>query len=319
VLYNVNIIVISVFLIIKITNQQLMKKVLYLGITIVLASLQSCKEKDVLIERGLKEGVTDSTYTASVETPQNRNVLIEEFTGASCTNCPTGHDVVASIINNNPNRIVALAYHTFNGGVTGGIFAPVDKKGEKSKYDFRDSAATNIGTVVFGGIGSIPTAGIDRTKVGTSLLVSRPQWSSETNKRLLVSTPVNMRLESKYSKDENKVNVTITIAYTKAVSSKNKLTIGVLESNIIDAQEFPDRIEMDYEHNHVFRKALSPFNGYPVLDSLSTKEAGRVYKFNYVFAPDAKWNLDNCYIAAFISNDVSDDKEVLQAAEVKLK
>ncbi|MCC6186813.1 MAG: Omp28-related outer membrane protein [Chitinophagaceae bacterium] len=296
-----------------------MKKIIFLGISGLLLGLHSCKEKDVVINMGLQEGITDSTYTTTVETAQLRKVLIEEFTGASCTNCPAGHEVVASLANSNPDRIVAIAYHTFNGGVTGGIFAPIDKKGVKSLYDFRNTEATNIGDVIFGGVSVIPAAGIDRIEVGTSMLASRPQWSNETNKRIAIASPLNMHMTSEYDATENKVNLKIVMAYTKAVSVKNILTIGVLESKIIDAQEFSDRIETEYEHNHVFRKALTPFNGLPVLDSVATKQAGRVYEFNYVFTPDATWNLDNCYIAAFVSNNDGDNKEVLQADEVKLK
>ena len=284
-----------------------------LGICLI---LQSCEEKDVLINFGDKRDVYDTTYTATVETPQNRNVLIEEFTGASCTNCPAGHDVVKSIIAANPDRIVAIAYHTFNGGT---IFKPVNKPDKKSLYDFRDSAATSIGTVIFGGLGSIPIAGIDRIAVGGSRLFNRSQWSSETNTRLTVAAPVNMTLTSSYDATDNKVRIKVKVAYTKAVTTKNAITIGVLESKIKDAQEFSDRIEMDYEHNHVFRKCLTPFNGNTVLDSLATKQAGRVYEYNYSFVPDVKWTLDNCYIIAFLSNNESDNKEILQAKEVKLK
>lgn len=293
-----------------------MKKLAYLSSFVVLSILQSCEEKPVLIDMGLKEGVKDTTYLSTVETAQNRNVLIEEFTGASCTNCPAGHDAVSSLINDNPGRIVAVAYHTFNGGQ---IFKPVNKPNEKSKFDFRDNDATQIGDNIFGGLTSIPAAGIDRAKVGTSLLVSRIQWSSEANKRLTTATPVNMSITSSYSSSENKVSIKIKASYTKDVATKQTLNLGVIESKIIDAQEFPDSVQLDYEHNHIFRKALTPFNGYALLDSIATKQAGRVYEYTYVFTPDAKWNLDNCYIVAYISNNVADNKEVLQAKEVKLK
>jgi hypothetical protein len=277
--------------------------------------LASCTEKDVLIDFGLKEGVTDTTYIAAPETPQTRNVLIEEFTGASCTNCPAGHDVVKNLIAANPNRIVALAYHTLDGG---GIFQPIDKKGVKSLYDFRTDEATQIGKNIYEGLQSIPTAGIDRAQVGTSLLISRPQWANETNKRLLVAPMANMYLSSTYSAADKKVKVSVKVVYTSDVSTKNAINLGVVESKIIDAQEFSDRIEVNYEHNHVFRKGLTPYNGYSVLDSIATKKAGRVYEFNYVFTPDEKWNLDNCYVIAYINNTTG-NKEILQAKEVKLK
>jgi hypothetical protein len=293
-----------------------MKKTVYLSLLAASGFFASCKEKDVLINFGLKEGVTDSTYVGSTETPQNRNVLVEEFTGASCTNCPAGHEVVKALIEANPDRIVALAYHTNNAG---GIFEPIDKKGIKSLYDFRDADATSIGQVIYEGLQVIPIAGIDRIKVGTSMLVSRPQWANEANKRLVIKPSVNMYMTSLYKEDEKKVNVKVKVVYNNDISTKNSISLGVVESNIIDAQEFPDRIEVNYQHNHIFRKSLTPYNGYPVLDSIATKKAGRVYEFNYVFTPDEKWNLDNCYLVAYINNSESGNKEVLQAIEVKLK
>lgn len=276
----------------------------------------ACKEKEVLIDMGLKDGVVEKTYMGSNETPQVKNVMIEEFTGASCTNCPDGHKAVANIIEANPGRVVAAAYHTFNGG---SIFKPVKKPGEVSKYDFRDSAATDIGTIIYGGVSLIPVAGIDRVLEGSSRLIGKTQWALEAGKRLAVETPINLTLTSEYRKDENKIQVKVKVLYNKEVSTKNSLTIGVIENGIIDAQEFADHVDMEYEHEHVLRKFLTPYNGYPVIDSVSVKSPGRIYEFSYVFTPSDTWNLDNCYIFAFVSNNESENKEVLQAQQVKVK
>lgn len=285
-------------------------------IIITVLFFQSCEEKDVLINFEQQKNVADSTYVAAVEKPQNRNVLIEEFTGASCVNCPLGHQTVASLISSNPDRIVAIAYHTFNGG---SVFKPVNKSGIKSKYDFRDTAATDISTIVFGGVNSIPIAGIDRIPFSGSMQIPRTQWALQTNNRLKEPSPVNLYLTSLFNIGENKVIVKIKVVYVEEVLTKNILTIGVTESGILDAQEFPTYIDTAYTHNHIFRKCLTPFNGNSVLDSLSTKAAGRVYEYNFTFTPDLKWKLENCHIVAILSTNEPNNKEVLQAKEVKLK
>ena len=293
-----------------------MKKILRLGVLASILALQSCEEKDVIIDMGASV-FTDTTYVAAIETAQPRNILIEEFTGASCTNCPAGHDVVSSIISGNPGRIVALAYHTYNAG---NIFKPVNKpNGEKSAFDFRDSAATNISSTIFGGVGSIPIAGIDRIPVGSTLQIGRNQWASTVSSRLPVASPVNMYIKSTYNSSTNIVSLNVKIAYTSIVSKKNALTIGVTESNIVDAQEFADSVDMKYVHNHLFRKCLTQYYGKAILDSLSTKQPGRVYEYNYQFSPSPSWKLENCSIVAFLSTNESTDKEILQAKEVKLK
>ncbi|MFA6151743.1 MAG: Omp28-related outer membrane protein [Chitinophagaceae bacterium] len=294
-----------------------MKKLLNLGALCLLAVLQSCEEKGVLIDFSDKNNFVDTTYTAAVETPQNRNVLVEEFTGASCTNCPDGHATVASLIATNGERVVAVAYHTFNGGA---IFKPVKElSGHNSAYDFRDSAATNIGDVIFGGVTSIPKAGIDRVTVGSSKLIDRNVWASEVNKRLAIASPVNLYVTSSYNSTDDLVSINVKAAYTKSVSGKNILTLGVIESDIIDAQKYPDSVDMHYNHTHVFRKCLTPFYGKAVLDSVTTKQAGTVYEYNYSFKPAPAWKLENCKIVAFISNNEADNKEILQAKEVKVK
>ncbi len=292
-----------------------MKKLLNLGALCLLAVLQSCEEKGVLING--PENFVDTTYSATIETPQSRNVLIEEFTGASCTNCPDGHATVASLIATNGERVVAVAYHTFNGGA---IFKPVKElSGHNSVYDFRDSAATLIGDIIFGGVTSIPKAGIDRVNVSSSKLIDRNLWASEFNKRLTIASPVNLYITSSYNSTEDLVSVNVKVAYTSAVANKNILTLGVIESDIVDAQKYPDSVDMHYNHTHVFRKCLTPYNGKAVLDTMATKKAGTVYVYNYSFKPAPAWKLENCKIVGFISNFDGDNKEVLQAKEVKIK
>lgn len=278
--------------------------------------LQSCEEKGVKIDFG-NAGSSDTSYVAAIETAQPRNILIEEFTGASCTNCPAGHEAVNSIISNNPGRIVAVAYHTFNGG---SVFKPVENV---SIYDFRDTAATDIGKFIYGGISTIPIAGIDRVPLSgsTDLRIDRNFWPSEVSTRLPITSPVNITLTSKYNNSNNEVTIVVKVAYTQAVSKKQSLSIGVLESGIVDAQDFPlDSLAKNYVHNHIFRKCLTnQYYGTAILDSVTTKQPGLVYQYTYTFTPNAAWKLENCTIVAYVSNNESGDKEVAQAAEVSLK
>ena len=51
-------------------------------------------------------------------TPQNRNVVIEEFTGINCPNCPDGHVVANNIVNAYPDRVWAVNIHA-------GSYAPM--------------------------------------------------------------------------------------------------------------------------------------------------------------------------------------------------
>ena len=50
---------------------------------------------------------------------------------------------------------------------------------------------------------------------------------------------------------------------------------------------------------------------------LRKKQAG-VYEKSYTFKVDDKIKVENCHIVAFVHNNEIDNKEILQAARIKL-
>lgn len=44
-------------------------------------------------------------------TPENKNVVLEEFTGIHCGYCPNGHVVAQGISDNNPGDVVLVNIH----------------------------------------------------------------------------------------------------------------------------------------------------------------------------------------------------------------
>ena len=57
------------------------------------------------------------TFTANTNT--DRNVLIEDFTGHQCVNCPYSTDLMEQLIATNPTRIYGMAIHAGPSGLTG--------------------------------------------------------------------------------------------------------------------------------------------------------------------------------------------------------
>src|ERR1043165_8630711 len=99
-----------------------------LGATLLFAS---CKETAPAIDFGPK--AADTSFTAAPEAPDARIVVIEEFTGVTCPQCPKGHVLIKSIedANANPDRIAAMGIQVFN-------FAqcnPVDESTIKTIHD----------------------------------------------------------------------------------------------------------------------------------------------------------------------------------------
>jgi len=292
-----------------------MKKAPILFAFFVSVILFGCKEEGPPIDFGHGAAHIDTTYVGPVETPQPRNVMIEEFTGVTCPNCPAGHTILESIQHTDTGRVVIAGLYMNGLPQT----SPVPGL---TKQDFRTVAATDIGKDVYPGVSSLPSAGIDRVNYSPSsglagMILDRSIWGSTTDTRLSVPTEVNLYLTSSYDTGSKNVSIIFKAAFTKTLNEKVQINIGIIESNIIEAQSDGIRVDTFYTQNHVFRAMItSPNTGQPTLDSLPSKEAGRVIQSQFTYKiTDPLWVPSNCQVIAFMTDST---QQVMQAVETPL-
>lgn len=298
-----------------------MKKIMFPALAGMLL-WTSCKEQ---IPNGLVINTTasvDTTYVATAEVPQEKVVLIEELTGATCTNCPNGTKILNQFLVDHPGRIILTAIHS-------GFLA---EPPEGALYDFRNADADALKFFFNEGEPPKPSACFDRVPATSGNSAGKyflakgqtgADWISMLPTRLSKTTPVNIHLSSDYNTGTAKVDVNVKIAFTAPVNDQLALTLYVLESGRIDKQYDTELGEIeDYEFNHIFRKLITSVGGELILDSLSTKEAGRVLEKNISFTPVTDgvngWNLDSCVVVGVV-HKTGNSKEVLHAGEVHLK
>ena len=82
--------------------------------------------------------------------PENKNVILEEFTGISCVYCPDGHRIAQDLHNANPNDVFLINIHT------GGYANP-----QGPGTDFRvDPIGSNIASQ--SGVSGYPSGTVNR-------------------------------------------------------------------------------------------------------------------------------------------------------------
>lgn len=290
----------------------LINKLCAAGVVTVLIAFSACKEVGPIIETG-KRVIEDSTYKASgVEQAQEHFVLVEEFTGAKCTNCPAARDLLHDINEDKDHRLITMGIHIF--GIVQG--APV----EHSKYDFRTEEGNSIKDIYYSKFIGMPSAGFDRVKVGDETVLIPPKWAGAIDERLAKPSPVNMYITSSYDESARKATVEVKVAYTQRMTGVQKLSLVLIEDSLIDKQEHSGKpIQDDYVFMHTFRDYISSINGEAFLENMTTKEPGTVFirRFKNVdinFLSKAS----NCKLIAFVHYDDGDNREVLQAVEVHL-
>lgn len=277
-------------------------------------SFFSCKEKNDLVNSSDFTNAGDTTYTKTPDAPVARKVLVEEFTGASCINCPDAREQLKGFADARPGQVIIMELHPKDLPVGGPIIG-------LSKYNFNVQDVSDIYKTIFRGYFplGIPTAGMDRTIDGGEILIKRANWAAVLNARAATTSPVKMTLTNTYDAAKASGIVKVNVSYTKQVTSKNYITVAIIEDNIVDAQEYPDRIDTFYNFKHVFRQLFTPAGGTSIIDSIGTKEPGRVYEGSYKYSIDARWKPENCRIVVIVHNNDADSKEVLQVEEVDVK
>lgn len=292
-----------------------MKKLLIL-IAFASIILVSCKEEGPYInfrEPDTDTGLIDTTYiAAAAEASQLKNVLIEDFTGVQCLNCPKAALKLDTIIRTNSGRVFGIAVHTPNS-----FGAPMSG----SKEDYRTSEDSNIWNYMFNS-STQPAGAVDRVKYPgeSQILTAYGSWVSYVNQRLAIGiSPVNIHLMTEYDIVEKVHEVYVTVFFNQTNTFANYLSVTLVEDSIIDWQKMPGTGQIDsyYVHNHVLRKMLTPYNGLKLMDNPEQK---RVFMKEFWIKPKPTWNLKHMKVIAFVSKwDGLNDYEVFQTEEIEVK
>ncbi|MES2622520.1 MAG: Omp28-related outer membrane protein [Bacteroidota bacterium] len=276
--------------------------------TLLFFVIHSCKEVGPNINlKNNRNVVSDTTYIESpVAIPELKNVMIEEFTGVRCPNCPQGHQTIANIKTANPGRVISVSFH------------PVNSLGYH--YEFSaDIFENNDAQILFdylGQRGFEPVAGIDRTPYNaSSVLFDRNTWGSNVASELALSTPVNIILDKSYDSVSRELTIVTELHYTQSIASENKLTLLVSESNIISAQLNNSVIDTFYNHKDIQRAFISEIQGDLIEQP---RDAGRVIIKVYKITLAPKWKPENMHIVAYV-HEFGNSKIVYQGKEIEVQ
>lgn len=268
--------------------------------------LSSCKEvgPDINFEETDLSLIDTNYIELPAEAPQSKVVLMEDFTGATCPNCPNATTEIETISDDHPGQIAVTADFNY----------PSDPHPDGA-YSFLTAEAFDLADYL-GGTIAWPATAIDRNifagETGIILTNEVDNYNTYVTERLAEIPPCNMYLTSIYNEELNELLIKVTIKYTATVTVENHISMELTESGIIDYQTVSGVGEVaDYVHNNVLRAMLTNTTG-DILDNAVDKIPGRVFEKEYKITVEDGWVKENLQVVAFVHNFI-DDKEVLQA------
>lgn len=235
-----------------------------------------------------------------------RKILIKEFTGYKCFNCPEGAEEIERIKSLVGDTLVAVAVHS-------GIYAKPDN--EKYITDFRTETGNEYESM-FIPIG-YPTAVVNMKKFDDNYQQGRTKWA-ESIRSEINNSPQNVpsiKLKSYISNDAQKFFAQATISFSEANSTNHNLIFLFVEDHIIDVQLNGNEYQTNYDHRHVLRSAITKHLGERVNTEPINQGDSILISSDYLDL-QPEWDLDNCYLVGILYN--ADNLEVVQVHEMSI-
>ncbi len=293
-----------------------MKKIISLSLLVLTASFfWACDEIDPPYIEGDPTPPVDTTECPVPDFPDDTHhvkvVLLEEYTGHSCVNCPsaakTAHDIQVSY----PEELIIIAIHA-------GYFAQTEAP------NYLLDLNTAVGTELHSdfGITNNPAAIFNRKEIGGNLIFEAPTAWEATFLSAQSDVPeLDLQMIVNYDQTGNKACIHVQTEFLTDVSRNMKIAVYVTEDSIVGYQRNNNASVgtvpeiTDYIFMHVLRGSVNGTWGTALNNAATTAGTKTISSFKLV--PDAGWLTDRLHLVALVYD--SDTDEVLQAVEKKLK
>lgn len=233
--------------------------------------------------------------------PHNRVVVLEEFTGINCGYCPDGHRIANNLKDKYNGEPILINIHS------GGYATP-----SNGQPDFR----TDFGEAIDkqAGVTGYPAGTINRKlfpEMSKTLSLNRGQWELAAEELMKMPSPANVGLKSSFNSATRELTVDVEVYYTDdAPQPTNALNVVLVENDVIGYQsDYSSSAHKDYHHKHMLRYMLAGQWG----EEISPATKGTLIKKTYTYVVPDDFNVNNCEVAAFVSEG---QKDIYSGAQV---
>lgn len=216
-----------------------------------------------------------------------RAILIEDFTGQRCVNCPTGTEIINGIVDTyGEDNVIAVGVHS----------GPLGFAGNSKTVGLM----TDTGNEYY-------THWDKENKMGQPWVIFNRKTSPDSHYNnwaamvgTIISEKANLSVKIANAYDAATRTLTTTVgAFGTNGTVNGKLQVWIVEDGVKALQMMPDgKPNKEYIHNHVFRAAVNGTWG----EEVTVKEGETTTKQYSYKLPEA-WNADNIAVVAFVYND----------------
>ena len=269
--------------------------------------------------------------TASCSTPAFlvnptpvRKVLVEDYTGHTCPNCPKATDSLKNIIISYPEQAIGVSVH-----YSAAFAAPQPGLGGDPNAfisDFRTNAGTTWGDFFMAGAG-LPNGTINRMSYTVTATTHRKlytSWKSLVQQQLAKPVTADIQIKSEFNPADSNACIAVNTKFLLDTSGTFKLVVLMTQDSIIDWQydsrASPSVYVQNYIHRHVMRDNISSEWGDNLASGSITSGYEKTIKYKYKIKAaynNIACDINKCHLVAYLYDPAN--YEVMQAEEIKIK
>lgn len=262
--------------------------------------------------------VVDEPYEENPDGPDTtaavaQNVLLEDFTGHYCGNCPEAGVIAHQLEQAYGGRVIVIALHV------GNLALPYPSFGFPA--DYRTAEGNAIDKAFKNALSGIPNGFVNRVDNGTGILLQKDAWSSVVASELTRKADVDLKLVRTYDSTSRTVTIDATVKYLTEGTIDDNIVAMLTESNIIadqlDYNANPQHIE-DYEFDNMLRASFNGPWGEPLATTSLIPVGTTITKrLTYTLPAEKPWVPANCDVVVYVHRH-NTTKRVLQVQKISL-
>ena len=268
----------------------------------------------------IEQARLDSAEAKTAAPATTQNVLIEDYTGQYCGNCPRAAVMADSLHQRYPDRVFVTEVH-----VTDYFAAP---RLPHFPIDFRVPVVSQQVDQTFdlsnrglpqGAVNRAPFALASNDPVATFSL-----WPGAVTAQLAQAPTVELRATPLYNQTNRKLILKVSTKYLTAQPGRTmRLGITVVEDGVVGAQkdyrlnrtQNPEQTVDTYVHHNVMRAALAgTFGTQQVVGPTAGQQFGDY--LGYQMPANSIWNDRKCSVIVYVAD--ADTRQIVQVTQVKL-
>jgi len=218
------------------------------------------------------EKIEDPYYTTDPEVnvplfaDSVKKVLLEDYTGIRCVNCPAAAKLAEEIADGSRARVIVMAVHAGHLAQPVPPLYPLDlccPEGNTYNSDF--------------GVNAYPTGVINRSQKNGDVRYSASEWANVVASELQKPLTFKLKIEGSLTENGTAINAKITYAATAETATEYNLLVFLVEDGIEGTQadkDAPNGYVKEYVFHNVLRETLHE-NAYGI--PIETPTAGKEY------------------------------------------